>query len=78
MATKVMEDHGGSIPPCLDALVAFDGAGRKTAALVMNEVFGMTEGMGTDVHVVEMSIALGFIRKPSSGNSTGNMLNKAS
>ena len=66
VATKVMKDHGGSIPPCLDALVSFDGVGRKTAALAMNKVFGITEGIGTDAHVMEMSIALGFIREPKS------------
>ena len=66
MATKVMKDHGGSIPPCLDALMSFNGAARKTAALVMNEVFGITEGIGTDAHVMEMSIALGFIQEPKS------------
>ena len=59
-----MKDHGGSVPPCLDALMSFDGAARETAALAMNKAFGTTEGMGTNAHAAEVAMALGFIREP--------------
>ena len=64
MATTVLNEHGGQIPACLKSLLRMKGVGRKTAVLMMNECFGLPEGIGTDVHVTEVSRALGFILEP--------------
>ena len=64
MASALCNEHDGRVPVDLHSLMNLDGVGRKTAVLVMNEVFDLVEGIGTDVHVLKMSSALGFINSP--------------
>ena len=66
MAKTALTDHQGHIPSCLEDLLKIKGVGRKTAVLMMNECFCLPEGIGTDVHVTEVSRALGFILEPKS------------
>ena len=64
LANRILEHHGGCVPSTLEELLLFDGVGRKTAVLAMNEIFGLTSGIGVDTHVMEVSKALGFIVPP--------------
>ena len=59
-AKQVNKNHQGRVPSTYEDLVKFDGVGPKTAVLVMNEVFGITTGIGVDTHVISLSQALGF------------------
>ena len=63
MAVRLIELHDGRVPSNLEDLMNINGVGRKTAVLMRNEAFGFFSGIGTDKHVKEMSIALGFIEK---------------
>ena len=65
LAAVIIDEHNGSVPCVLEHLLKFDGVGRKTAVLAMNEIFGLTVGIGVDTHVIEMSQALGFIVPPN-------------
>lgn len=53
--------HGGEVPRGLDALLALDGVGRKTANLVITLAFG-DYGICVDTHVHRISNRWGFIR----------------
>ena len=41
MARVLCEQYDGEVPDSLDALIALPGIGRKTANLVMGDIFGM-------------------------------------
>jgi endonuclease-3 len=46
IARRIAAEHGGAVPPSLDALLAFPGVGRKTANLVLGLGFGISNRLG--------------------------------
>lgn len=65
MAKAVVEEHGGELPPDLDALVKLPGVGRKTANVVLGVAYGLPTGVVVDTHVKRISNLLGLT---TSGN----------
>lgn len=61
MARAVVERHGGRIPRTLDELVALPGVGRKTANVILGNVFDVP-GIVVDTHVGRIARRLGFTR----------------
>jgi endonuclease-3 len=59
-ARIVAEQHGGSPPADIDALVALPGVGRKTAKVVLGEGFGVAAGVTVDTHVRRLVRRLGL------------------
>ena len=55
--------HGGEVPGTMDALTALAGVGRKTANVVLGNVFGLAEGVVVDTHVQRLSTRLGLTKK---------------
>ena len=51
MAIKIRDEYGGIVPGTLLDLTSFDRVAQKTAILLLNEAFGLFEGIGCDVHV---------------------------
>ncbi|AMV37417.1 endonuclease III [Planctomyces sp. SH-PL62] len=60
MAARLQQDHGGEVPPDLDALTALPGVGRKTANVVLGTAFGLATGVVVDTHVKRLSTRLGL------------------
>ncbi len=60
---QLVAKHGGGVPAKMDALVALAGVGRKTANVVLGNVFGLNEGVVVDTHVLRLSQRLGFTRE---------------
>ncbi len=54
-ARMVMSDFGGEVPQTMEELQKLPGVGRKTANIVMNESFGLVEGIAVDTHVFRIS-----------------------
>ena len=52
--------HGGDVPNSMEALTALAGVGRKTANVVLGNVFGLSEGVVVDTHVQRLSTRLGL------------------
>jgi endonuclease-3 len=63
LAKGLVKDHGGEVPPSLDALVELPGVGRKTANVVLGVAFGVPEGIVVDTHVQRISQRLGWTRQ---------------
>ena len=63
MAAAVSEQHGGSVPDAMDALVKLPGVGRKTANVVLGNAFGRAEGVVVDTHVGRLSRRLALTRQ---------------
>jgi endonuclease-3 len=55
----VLERHGGEVPGDREALEALPGVGRKTANVVLNEVFGQAT-MAVDTHIFRIGNRTGL------------------
>ncbi len=60
MARALVTDHGGEVPPDLDALVSLPGVGRKTANVVLGVAFQAPVGVVVDTHVQRIAQRLGW------------------
>lgn len=40
MCRKIIDDFGGKVPDSIEALTSLPGVGRKTANLIMGDVYG--------------------------------------
>ncbi len=63
LGQALVTDHGGEVPPVMDALVALPGVGRKTANAVLGNAFGRNEGITVDTHVQRLARRLGLTQE---------------
>lgn len=61
-AQMVIGEFGGQVPRTMEELVRLPGVGRKTANIVLNEGFGIVEGIAVDTHVHRIAHKLKFSR----------------
>jgi endonuclease-3 len=59
-ARTLLEKHDGEVPNDMKALVKVPGAGRKTANVVLGEIYNNPDGVVVDTHVSRISFKLGF------------------
>lgn len=59
-AQMVLSEYGGEIPRDIDEMQKLPGVGRKTANVVLNEAFGIVEGIAVDTHVYRIAHLLKF------------------
>lgn len=62
MSEVLVSDFNSEVPNTLDQLVSLAGVGRKTANVVLGEVFGKSEGVVVDTHVARISQLLGLTK----------------
>ena len=67
--------HGGEVPNTMDALTALAGVGRKTANVVLGNVFGLAEGVVVDTHVQRLSTRLGLTRQTTPEKIERDLMN---
>lgn len=60
MAQKVISDFGGKLPRTLVELVTLPGVARKSANVILQEAWDLTEGIVVDTHVTRVSNRLGL------------------
>ena len=60
MARVLCERYDGEVPNTLDELTALPGIGRKTANLVMGDIFGMPGAVVADTHCIRVTRRLGL------------------
>lgn len=56
----LVDEHNGSVPQDLEAMVKLGGVGRKTANVVLGTAFGLPTGVVVDTHVGRLSRRLGL------------------
>ena len=66
----VLADFGGEIPRDIDELQKLPGVGRKTANVVLNEGFGIVEGIAVDTHVNRIAHKLKLVPKDDDPKKT--------
>ncbi len=59
-ATKIVEDFGGKVPEDMESLMTLPGVGRKSANVIMLEVFHNPQGIAVDTHAKRLSYRLGL------------------
>lgn len=58
-AQKLLSDFGGRVPDSMEALLSLPGVGRKTANLMLGELFGKP-AVVTDTHCIRLANRLGL------------------
>jgi endonuclease-3 len=61
----ILEKHGGEVPRTMEELIELGGVGRKTANVVLGNVFNTNVGVVVDTHVTRLSFRLGFTPQES-------------
>ncbi len=59
-AQMLMVEYGGEVPKDLKELQKLPGVGRKTANVVLNDAFGIAQGVAVDTHVGRIARRMGF------------------
>ena len=62
-AKQVLEDFGGEVPKDMDSLLTLAGVGRKSANVILLEVFGIANGIAVDTHCKRISNRIGLSNK---------------
>ena len=64
-AKQVLEYYGGVVPQTMDELLTLAGIGRKSANVILLEVYGIAEGIAVDTHAKRISNKLGLSSESS-------------
>lgn len=59
-AQMIVEKFNGQVPETMEELVQLPGVARKTANIVLQNAFGVVEGIAVDTHVRRVSSRLGL------------------
>lgn len=60
-ARMLMEKHGGRVPGTMAELTALPGVGRKTANLILGDIFGVPGSTVVDTHCIRLSNRMGLV-----------------
>ena len=60
MCRKMISDFGGEVPSTIEELTSLPGVGRKTANLIMGDVYGQP-AVVADTHLIRISNLLGLV-----------------
>jgi len=61
-AQLLLSQHDGVVPDDIDALLALPGVGRKTANLILSEIFGIP-AIVADTHCMRLAVRMGLCEK---------------
>jgi endonuclease-3 len=73
-AQAIVSDYGGEVPRTMEELQTLPGVGRKTANIVMNNAFGIVEGIAVDTHVFRIATRLGLTHAKAPGDAEKDLL----
>ena len=62
-AKQVLEDFNGKIPQDMDSLLKLAGVGRKSANVILLEIFGIANGIAVDTHCKRLSNRIGLSKE---------------
>lgn len=61
IAKKIKSDFYGEVPSTIEELTSLPGVGRKTANLIMGDVFHAPSSVVTDTHLIRISNRIGLV-----------------
>lgn len=62
-AKQVLEKYNGEVPHTMEELTSLAGVGRKSANVILLEVFGIAEGIAVDTHAKRISNLIGLSKE---------------
>ena len=62
-AKQILENFNGNVPKTMEELTSLAGVGRKSANVIMLEVFGIAEGIAVDTHAKRISNLVGLSKE---------------
>lgn len=62
-ATKIVQDFKGIVPNTMEDLLTLPGVGRKSANVILLEVFGIANGIAVDTHAKRISNKIGLSKQ---------------
>ena len=62
-AKQVIENFSGEVPQDMDSLLTLAGVGRKSANVILLEVFGIANGIAVDTHCKRLSNRIGLSKE---------------
>ena len=62
-AKQVLENFNGEVPHTMKELTSLAGVGRKSANVILLEVFGIAEGIAVDTHAKRISNLIGLSKE---------------
>lgn len=62
-AEQVLEKFHGEVPHTMEELTSLAGVGRKSANVILLEVFGIAEGIAVDTHAKRISNLIGLSKE---------------
>ena len=60
-AIMLLEKHGGKVPSTTEELTALPGVGRKTANLILGDIFRVPGSVVVDTHCIRIANRLGLV-----------------
>jgi endonuclease-3 len=60
-AIMLLEKHGGKVPSTMEELTALPGVGRKTANLILGDIFRVPSSVVVDTHCIRIANRLGLV-----------------
>ena len=71
----LLEEYGGVVPDSMEELLKLPGIGRKTANLILGDIFGKP-AIVCDTHCIRLSNRLGFVKNEKDPVKVENALRK--
>lgn len=59
-ARLIRDEHGGKVPDSMEKLLTLRGVARKTANVVLGEVYGQQDGVVVDTHMKRLAYRFGL------------------
>ncbi len=59
---QLLEKYNGEVPNTMEELRGLAGVGRKTANVVLGDIWNIREGIVVDTHVKRLSNRIGFVK----------------
>src|SRR4030066_750430 len=61
-AKMIIEKFNSKVPKTMEQLISLPGVARKTANIILSNVYGINEGIAVATHVKRLSYKLGFTK----------------
>lgn len=74
-AMMLIANYGGKVPDTMEELLKLPGVGRKTANLILGDIFGKP-AIVCDTHCIRLSNRLGFVKNEKDPVKVENALRK--
>ena len=77
-AKKIISDYDGKVPNNMQDLLTLPGVGRKSANVILLEVFNIAEGIAVDTHCKRISNRIGLSKESDPSKIEVDLLKKFS